>query len=105
LKEKSAAITPGQVEHIAHLARIELRESDTEKFTDQLGGILDYVNTLKEIDTTGIDPTFLMIPRSNVFRDDVVKPSLSQEESLSNAPAKEEGCFKTPRILNAQDVS
>jgi aspartyl-tRNA(Asn)/glutamyl-tRNA(Gln) amidotransferase subunit C len=105
LKEKIAAITPEEVEHIANLARIELREGDREKFTDQLGGILDYVNTLKEIDTTGIDPTFLMIPRSNAFRDDKVQPSLSQEESLSNAPAKEEGCFKTPRILNIQDAS
>jgi aspartyl-tRNA(Asn)/glutamyl-tRNA(Gln) amidotransferase subunit C len=94
------AITPAQVEHIAHLARIELREGDRERFAHQLGDILGYVNTLQKLDTTGIDPTFLVTPRSNVMREDDPAPSFTPDEALKNAPGREDDYFKTPRILN-----
>lgn len=98
-------IKPDEVSHIAHLARIEMRKGDLEKFTGQLSEILDYVDTLKKLDTDGIDPTFLTAPVGNRFREDRVKPSLDREETLQNAPQKEDGYFKAPRILKPGESS
>lgn len=95
-------ITPGQVEHIAHLARIQLREGDREKFAKQLEDIFKYVNTLQKVDTSDIDPTFQVAPSFNVFRPDEVKDSMTAEQALANAPDSEDGYFKVPPILTGE---
>jgi aspartyl-tRNA(Asn)/glutamyl-tRNA(Gln) amidotransferase subunit C len=92
-------ITKDQVEHIAHLCRIELREGDSEKFSKQLEEIIGYVNKMQSLNTEGIDPTFLTAPLFNVLRKDEVKPSLTLEQVLLNAPDREDNYFKMPRIL------
>ena len=92
-------ITTQEVEHIANLAKIRLREGDRETFTGQLNGILGYVNMLQQIDTNDVEPTFHVAALSNVFREDEVKPSLTREEILSNAPDRDGNYFKMPPIL------
>lgn len=92
-------ISKKDVEHIALLARLGLTDKEKEKFTKQLGNILEHAAKISEIDTSKIEPTSHAVDLKNVFREDKVKKSLSQEEALSNAPKEEEGQFKVPKII------
>ncbi|OIN97826.1 Asp-tRNA(Asn)/Glu-tRNA(Gln) amidotransferase GatCAB subunit C [Candidatus Desantisbacteria bacterium CG_4_10_14_0_8_um_filter_48_22] len=87
------------VEYIANLARLALTEDEKEEFTAQLDKILAYIDKLSELDTKGVEPTTHAVRLKNVFRQDKAGPSLSGEEALSNAPAKDRGHFKVPRII------
>lgn len=101
MEEKmNASLKPEDVEHIAHLARIQLKPGDRERFTRELGQILDYINTLQNLDTEGIDPAFQTAPLLNVFREDIPRHSLTPDEALANAPLREENYFRMPRILS-----
>lgn len=93
-------ITRDTVRHVAKLARLELSEQEETQLTDQLGAILDYVEQLREVDTTGVEPTAHALPLTNVLRPDEPHASLSQAEVLQNAPASEQGMFRVPRILS-----
>ena len=90
------------LEHMGWLARLELSEEDKEKYTPKLNSVLDYFGELDEVDTKGVEPTYHILPMSNVFREDEInapaKP-LTQEEALSNAPKKQDGFFKAPRMM------
>ncbi len=97
-------LTTIEVQHIAKLAHIGLTETETEKFRGQLSAILDFVGKLKEVDTAETKPLNQTTGLKNVFREDVVIPSFSQEEVLLNAPEKFKGYFKTKMILK-QDES
>ncbi len=87
------------IQKVAKLARLELSEEERETFGNQLEQILAYMEQLNRLDTTGVESTSHAIPIYNVFREDEVKPSFSQEEVLAIAPAEEEGHFKVPRII------
>ena len=87
------------IEHIANLARLSLSDQEKEKLTDQLSGILTYVETLNSLDTKGIEPTSHVLDIKNVMRDDVSAPSLPQDQALSNAPEKAAGHYKVPKII------
>ena len=87
------------VEYVAWLARLDLDEEEIERFTGQLGQVLEHAEKIKSLDTGDVEPTSHAIPLKNVMRDDTVRPCLSQEEALSGAPSSEEGYFKVPRIL------
>ena len=87
------------VDHIAWLARLDLSSEEKETFGRQLGQILEHAEIVSSVDTGGVPPTSHPIPVSNVMREDVVTPSLSQEEALSNAPRPERGAFAVPRII------
>ncbi len=91
-------ITKETVRHIAKLARLQLSAAEEEMYTEQLGKILDNVDALKDIDTTGVEPMFHALPLSNVMRDDEVVPSPGQEAVLSGAPQAERGFFRVPKI-------
>ena len=93
------AVTIKDVEHIAALARLEFSDEEKEKFTHQLNDILHYIEKLNELDTTQVEPLSHVIELSNVFRDDDVKPSISTEEALKNAPAKTDTLFKVPKVI------
>ena len=88
-----------EVEHIARLARLRLTEEEKEKYSIQLGKILEYVQQLNELDLEYVPPTSHVFPLKNVFRKDVVRESLPQGEALRNAPQKERGYFKVPKVL------
>ena len=91
-------ITIKDVEHIAKLARLELTEKEKEKYTKQLGAILDYVQQMNEVDTSNVEPMSHAIPLTNVMREDEVVYENTREELMQNAPAKEYGFFKVPKI-------
>jgi aspartyl-tRNA(Asn)/glutamyl-tRNA(Gln) amidotransferase subunit C len=93
------SVTIKEVEHIAALARLEFSDEEKEKFTHQLNDILQYIEKLNELDTANVEPLSHVIELSNVFRDDVVKPSISTEEALKNAPAKVDTLFKVPKVI------
>jgi aspartyl-tRNA(Asn)/glutamyl-tRNA(Gln) amidotransferase subunit C len=87
------------IQYVAHLARLSLSPAEEQQFGAQLGGILGYIEKLKELDVTGIEPTAHAVPLVNVFRPDLAGPSLSNEEALRNAPAKSGGLFLVPKIV------
>jgi aspartyl-tRNA(Asn)/glutamyl-tRNA(Gln) amidotransferase subunit C len=87
------------VRYVAHLARLSLSPDEGQKIGAQLGDILSYIGKLKEVDVTGVEPTAHAFPLVNVTRPDEVRPSISNEEALRNAPAKANGLFLVPRIV------
>ncbi len=92
-------ITREEVEHVAHLARLNLTESELEKMTSHLGTILAYVDKMEELDTSGVEPTTHAFSISNAFRDDVEKESLSQKAALANGPDENGEFFVVPKII------
>ena len=88
-----------QVRYVAALARLDLARAEEELLTRQLNAILEYMDQLSEVDTTGIEPTSHVLPLTNVMRDDVVHECLSTAEALANAPAADQGHFAVPKIL------
>jgi len=95
-------ISEQDIKTVASLSRLRIREEEADDVIFQLNKILTYVENLQAIDTTNIEPTTYALPMQNVFREDKVKPSLARELALSNAPFKEDGYFKVPRVLEEQ---
>ncbi len=91
-------ITIKDVEHVAKLARLELTEEEKEKYSKQLGDILKYVEQMNKVDTNGVEPMSHAIPVVNVMREDVVVSEQTKEELMANAPSKEDGFFRVPKI-------
>jgi len=87
------------IKYVAHLARIALTPAEEEKFGQQLSHIIGYIEKLKELNVDQIEPTAHAAPLVNVFRADETQPSLSNEEALRNAPAKANGLFLVPKIV------
>jgi aspartyl-tRNA(Asn)/glutamyl-tRNA(Gln) amidotransferase subunit C len=87
------------IKYVAHLARISLTPAEEEQYSAQVSGILGYIEKLKQLDVTNIEPTAHAVPLVNVARADVVQPSLSNEEALRNAPARANGLFIVPKIV------
>jgi aspartyl-tRNA(Asn)/glutamyl-tRNA(Gln) amidotransferase subunit C len=92
-------ITEEEVVHVAKLARLNLDEKSLELYTKQLGDILNYMETLNGVDTRDVPPTSHAIFINNAFRDDEVKPSVSVDRALENAPEAESGSFVVPRVI------
>ena len=92
-------ITETDIQNVASLSRLKIRPDESAAFIDNLNKILTYIENLNSIDTTEIEPTTYALPMQNVFREDKVKPPLERELALSNAPLKEDGYFKVPRVL------
>ncbi|MEN9710958.1 MAG: Asp-tRNA(Asn)/Glu-tRNA(Gln) amidotransferase subunit GatC [Actinomycetota bacterium] len=95
-----AAITRAEVAHLAKLARLALTEDELDHYAQQLDVILGSVARVSEVATADVKPTSHPIPLENVFREDVVTPSLGAEAVLSGAPAAEDDRFRVPRILD-----
>ena len=93
------AITRKDVEHVAGLARLRPTEEEVDLYTGQLQRILSHVEKIDEIDTTGVEPTTSTVPLTVRMREDVATPSLSHDDALLNAPEKERGAFKVPKII------
>ncbi|NBQ93483.1 MAG: Asp-tRNA(Asn)/Glu-tRNA(Gln) amidotransferase subunit GatC [Micrococcales bacterium] len=95
-------ITPDLVRHLAGLARIDLTEAELLRFTEQLSVIVDSVAKISNIIDENTPATSHPIPLSNVFREDEVIPSLSQEQALSGAPDSAQGRFRVAAILDEE---
>ena len=87
------------VKYVAHLARLSLTPEEEQKMAAQLADVLGYIEKLKEVDVTGVEPTAHAFPMVNVTRPDEVRPSLPHEEALRNAPAQANGLFIVPKIV------
>ncbi len=92
-------ITREEVGRVSALARLNLQEEEKDIYAKQLNQILSYIEKLNELNTDGVEPTSHSMQIKNSMREDIVKESLSQEAALSNAPDKEKGCFKVPKII------
>jgi len=93
------AATDLNVKYVAHLARLSLSSEEEQKFGAQLGQVLGYIEKLRQLDVSQVEPTAHATPLSNITRPDEVRPSISNEDALRNAPAKANGLFLVPRIV------
>ncbi|MDR3457843.1 MAG: Asp-tRNA(Asn)/Glu-tRNA(Gln) amidotransferase subunit GatC [Verrucomicrobiae bacterium] len=87
------------VKYVAHLARLALTPDEEKTLGAQLGNILGYIEKLRELDVTSVEPTAHAVPMVNVTRADEVRPSLSHEDALRNAPRQAGGLFIVPKIV------
>ena len=87
------------VDHVARLARLALSDAEKARMRTELSAILAYIDKLKEVDVTGVEPTSHAVPLVNVMRDDEVRASLPQNEMLANAPDRVGELFRVPRII------
>jgi len=92
-------IDPAQVEHIARLARLALTRTERELLGSQLSDILTYVEKLSGVDTREVAPTSHVLELSNVFREDALRPCLSVDEALFNAPDRAGDFYRVPKII------
>ena len=94
------ALSLEEVRRIAALARLRLLPHEEERLAGELSAILDYVRLLEELDVSGVEPmTHALASAETPLRDDEIRPGLSQEEALANAPARDGTCFQVPRII------
>lgn len=94
------AVTKKDVEYIAALARLKFNDAELENYTHQLNDILKYVEKLNELNTDNVEPLSHPVENANVFRSDELKPSISTEEALKNAPNRTDEFFKVPKVIN-----
>ena len=87
------------VEKMAHLSRLELSEQESTKMVGDLSKILNWMDQLKELDTTDVQPLTHMSEEVNVFREDLVKNELSREKALRNAPSQDGEYFQVPKVI------
>jgi aspartyl-tRNA(Asn)/glutamyl-tRNA(Gln) amidotransferase subunit C len=93
------AVTKKDVEKIAELAQLKFSEEELDSFTPQMNEILNYMEKLNELDTENVEPLSHPVEQINVFREDELKPSITTEDVLKNAPAKDEQYFKVPKVI------
>jgi aspartyl-tRNA(Asn)/glutamyl-tRNA(Gln) amidotransferase subunit C len=87
------------VKYVAQLARLKLSPGEEQKLGAQLGDILGYIEKLKAVDVSGVEPTAHPFPLVNVVRPDEARPSLPHEDALRNAPQQSGGLFTVPKIV------
>jgi aspartyl-tRNA(Asn)/glutamyl-tRNA(Gln) amidotransferase subunit C len=92
-------LTQKEVLHVAALARLNIDESLIDTFAEQLGDILEYVETLDRLDTRDVPPTFHAVNKSNAFREDITTGHLDRDSALSNAPDGDDGYFIVPKVI------
>ncbi len=95
---KERRITAKEVEHVAQLAHVELSDDEKRLFTEQFNEILDYFEKIDEADIEDVPPTYHVLDLVNVYRKDEARESISKTDALRNAPKKEKGFFKAPRM-------
>lgn len=87
------------IDYLANLARLALTGAEQEKFSRQLGDILHYVDKLKQVDVTGVEPMAHASPVFNVWAEDVARPGLPVAEALRNAPAQRQHMIVVPKVV------
>jgi aspartyl-tRNA(Asn)/glutamyl-tRNA(Gln) amidotransferase subunit C len=87
------------LDKIAHLARLEFDDKDSEKMIKDLGNIISFVEKLNEVNTDGVEPLTTMSHEINALREDEVKPHLDHDIALQSAPKKDSDYFRVPKVL------
>ena len=93
------AATDFDIKYTAHLARLALTSDEEKKLGAQLGHILGYVEKLKQVDVSNVEPTAHAVPMVNITRADEIRPSLPHEDALRNAPKQANGLFIVPKVV------
>lgn len=93
-------ISDETIEYVGILAKLELSDEEKEQAKKDMANMLDYIDTLNELDTSGIEPMSHVFPVNNVFREDVVTNGDDREEILANAPEAKEGAFVVPKTFD-----
>ena len=94
-----ASISRADVEHVARLARLHLTDDEVDRMQTQLSNILEAIETLQQVDTSHVGPTASVIELENVMRDDEVRPGLTREAALANAPLRDDPFLRVPTVL------
>ncbi len=92
-------ISDETIEYVGILAKLELSDEEKEQAKKDMGEMLDYIDKLNELDTTGVEPMSHVFPVKNVFREDVVTNGDGSKETLANAPAMKDNGFKVPKTI------
>ena len=92
-------LTSSDVKRIAHLARIEITEAETEQTLVHLNGIFQLIEQLQSVDTTGIEPMSHPLGGSQRLREDLASDKPDREANMKNAPAQQDGLFLVPRVI------
>lgn len=95
------ALSDSEVRHVAMLARLALTDDQVDTLRGELNSILGHIGTIQQLDLEGVEPMTHAVPLVNETREDVVRPCLSRESALKNAPQAENGAFVIPRIVGA----
>jgi aspartyl-tRNA(Asn)/glutamyl-tRNA(Gln) amidotransferase subunit C len=98
----SPRLTRDDVAHVARLARLRLDDAELDEFTEQLANVLEHAEDIERLDADDVEPTAHPLPLRNVFRPDVVRPSVDRAEVLAAAPATQDGQFRVPPILGEE---
>lgn len=93
-------ISDETIEYVGILAKLELSDEEKEQAKKDMGNMLDYIDKLNELDTTGIEPMSHVFPVQNVFREDVVTNGDESEKTLRNAPGVKDNMFMVPRTFD-----
>ncbi len=93
-------VTDETIEYVGILAKLALSGEEKEQAKKDMGRMLDYIDKLNELDTTGVEPMSHIFPVENVFREDVVTNGDESEDMLRNAPFQKDGMFVVPRTFN-----
>ena len=93
-------ISDETIEYVGILAKLELSEEEKEQAKKGMANMLDYIDTLNELDTSGVEPMSHVFPVNNVFREDVVTNEDDRDEILANAPEAKDGAFVVPKTFD-----
>ena len=93
-------ISDETIEYVGILAKLELSDEEKDQAKKDMANMLDYIDTLNELDTSGVEPMSHVFPVNNVFREDVVTNGDDREEILANAPEAKEGAFVVPKTFD-----
>lgn len=88
------------IDKLAHLARLEFNDEQKSKIEQDLNRILNFMESLNELDTSNVEPLIYMTDEQNVFRKDEVKQEVSHEDALKNAPKKDSDYFRVPKVID-----
>ena len=92
-------ISDETIEYVGILAKLELSPKEREEAKEDMSRMLDYIDKLDELDTSGVEPMSHVFPVSNVFREDVVTGGDDREALLANAPEQRQGAFVVPKTV------
>ena len=95
-------LSTADVEHIAELAKLALTPNEIEQYRRQLSDILDHFETLRQVDTSSVPPTASVLPLRTVMRADQVRPGLSTDDALANAPDRDDGFFRVRAVFGEE---
>ena len=93
------SISDETIEYVGILAKLELSDEEKEQAKKDMGEMLDYIDQLNELDTTGVEPMSHVFPVHNVFREDEVTNGDGREDTLANAPLMRDGGFEVPKTI------